>query len=1482
MKQTKGINFLNHYIFDYIVLFLVIILLVIFWNQAIDKELSAPPIVIYENSDKKRLEGELLTGGDEVSGGPGYTLQGLGEGCNPTEQKNKLPNLPGFEIRTPCDSKQGLVCVQGIVEGGGICLKNINRECNLKNDCVPQADMCLYGFCQQEGEVINKPCIKNSDCTGSNGQNFNHVCDPESKRCKFDTFPRDSGCALDSQCVFYKDIPDQNEAICLNKNTVFSVTGTFSKSGNSDIITVSKPPSKLPIKDNFYIGVATSPSNQYVGRYYVQDIKPSGTCSSIYFNATEFNEISGVTEYTLSLGGESDGICLITMPAGVQVFNVIPDDKKLKFPCDTNLKVLSDKNGKSFCVEQDRENILGKIGEVCNTVGLGCESGLSCAYNPEYETRLNSNKNTFFVEGTDGVCVKVIGNATEYQAIDTIGKCIREVAKKDERCDYEARGCLKPNICLQQEDVNKSQLNYCGRNWDVMEATPLIGCPKNYTISPRVTDSTHVYECLSDNLKTCINSSDCLINSCGNNHSNIRFYSFDDEQFKTYINYSDFQKNVSHDSNRNNYTDFFISNGTSQNNGISPGAMGVYNFVNHKVNMEIFFNGSKNSKYERTITFEDQTIEKPKISIFKKENGKHQLNIIYLDKYENYNRRNYGVSINGSEILINLDFGLCPSADIFIERYDETAAKPPHEIYNIDYSKSTASSVTGYINIRNALVRKSGTGTSFFPSSFTDSYQLISYDCGYKFNKNVINKPQNFVTNNISNDGITYSSNLDTNYPLTYYKNGNSNDISFTTNSGPCPLVDGAEYYYVRPGDFSANALMLTDVKGDYYNVPTIRGTSISSINMNGGPASQFTNNSQYLKLKTLYGINIYTEEIDEEHIGPKEITINNRVNYYQIPSDIIFNTGVKFNQPVGFLTDKNSLDNYSVEVTEDKIIVSTNLDKLRNQTVQMTYGVSDKVDLTKYSNKIDYTNVNTGVFTYINYDITNSYSPPNPKIFSGTSYTGNTIDDFTYPYEIDRVMDYIYPSPTDNSTVDFFVNYKNIESQNYNRYNIANEVKLRKLDYDYKRNTLIDLKYKGVNQTISNTNNYSIIESLLVPVTDSFGYLTPIAMSKIEETGPGGQIDGKNYYNINGSNIVIKNQNDIDAILKYSSSELVIGFKLSPYLGTIDSNSKTCNYFIAITGIISYDINDSLEETLVLNTNVFITASNLTNFTPYLFVNNIVPIYVNSDSKTPDGSLIVTSIISKKSEIFDEVNDLTSYNKLLYPTQTSSATFGFKDIRLMEGTNFLSTVGISKKYISNPNPNPIGIDLIIDNATAKNRIVYLVNNLFISSLSLSRYYLFNNLSFNVSSVKFIKFTFSEDIRKGDTKLLVDTIPFYNGFKTLQGSLDQSYKTLFNWPFWITTLNTSNFEFYKMIVNFNPGNVENDMFYYAFVKIGGVPMLLYLSTNLTDSSIIESTPIPLKLKSDFSSKDAKTLSTKMSMTPYDRRLYSFLGSCINN
>lgn len=130
--------------------------------------------------------------------------------------------------------------------------------------------------------------------------------------------------------------------------------------------------------------------------------------------------------------------------------------------------------------------------------------------------------------------------------------------------------------------------------------------------------------------------------------------------------------------------------------------------------------------------------------------------------------------------------------------------------------------------------------------------------------------------------------------------------------------------------------------------------------------------------------------------------------------------------------------------------------------------------------------------------------------------------------------------------------------------------------------------------------------------------------------------------------------------------------------------------------------------------------------------------------------------------------------------------------------------------------------------------------------------------------------------RRGNYFIYNDTIPFYNGFASNQFSLDLSYKTPLYWSYWIQDLNKIPIEIIKIIYNFNPGNVENDMFYYALAKINEKPYLLFLSTNYTLNNIGESQPIPVLLDNV---PDIETLSDKMFMTPFDRKLNYLSSSC---
>lgn len=156
-----------------------------------------------------------------------------------------------------CDDSFGLTCVVGMYVGNeedsntGVCLVNIGSSCNTIYDCVPWAQGCISGICENMTETINFPCVYDSDCIGDstcvecnsgigpckhsdgscselvNGScpeeynlcdssttpyssqdlrgtfRFNHICDTslEVPKCKFNISPKDQDCSVDSDCV---------------------------------------------------------------------------------------------------------------------------------------------------------------------------------------------------------------------------------------------------------------------------------------------------------------------------------------------------------------------------------------------------------------------------------------------------------------------------------------------------------------------------------------------------------------------------------------------------------------------------------------------------------------------------------------------------------------------------------------------------------------------------------------------------------------------------------------------------------------------------------------------------------------------------------------------------------------------------------------------------------------------------------------------------------------------------------------------------------------------------------------------------------------------------------------------------------------------------------------------------------------------------------------------------------------------------------
>lgn len=171
-----------------------------------------------------------------------------------------------------CDTSMGLTCVTGLFVGNGdnsntgVCLSNIGSSCDTLYDCVPSAQGCISGICENFSESINLPCTYDSDCIGQavcascftgsgickdgngnctdlvdgvcpypftlcdqqDGENegtflYNHICDKslDVPRCKYDISPKDQGCTIDSDCAQIE-------------GEVFCYTGAFKTEQNPD------------------------------------------------------------------------------------------------------------------------------------------------------------------------------------------------------------------------------------------------------------------------------------------------------------------------------------------------------------------------------------------------------------------------------------------------------------------------------------------------------------------------------------------------------------------------------------------------------------------------------------------------------------------------------------------------------------------------------------------------------------------------------------------------------------------------------------------------------------------------------------------------------------------------------------------------------------------------------------------------------------------------------------------------------------------------------------------------------------------------------------------------------------------------------------------------------------------------------------------------------------------------------------------------
>ena len=1474
MNKIRHIVFRNQ--FDLFVLVIVLLAIMIRWIIVFNEEAKAPPIVVDNTLKKQDLKSMLLSPYNEADpvqnntgvtktnfqtsgslGNTGYAPSGLGQPCTTESSTYKNANLPKSNTIQKCKEGEGLECVSGIYQGS-ICLKYVNQSCELRSDCSPDAPLCINQLCQPEGEVINAPCLTNADCKGDLG-NLNHVCDPTSRLCVFDIWPKDSGCTNASQCLY--DKANSGKVSCLTSGDQDGYVLSFGASYSGTSLVVQGSENYQYFTEGTYVVVYETDPKVYAGRYLIDSgiSVPSSNTTRVGLESNFKNIIKPEqgSQYTLDFGTKRDGICVINTPEGAKPETIPGTDEK--YPCDSGTKL--SKSG--YCLPPDRIENEGKTEDICiYDTNISCESGLCCTY--------DQNTVDSFKGIVDGVYTTTDINGVQQISgndIKNIGRCRDQVRELYQTCQDN---CVKEYICLTESDINNNVFSYCGNEWNIMnDRSDLNDCPDGFQLDEQT------LKCKSSLNKFCLSKSDCVSGAtCSQINSGIMFDP--KTQSYTYPQNMNIPRGLLPSSGTSMY--ILSSKEYTSTSDKTPAFFGFYYKVGTTNTWKIPFRttGSFNEQNVISVTFEDTIIGDPEFSVIKLSNGDFQVNSSYILEYQNNRKRSFKTNAN----LFNS--GLKNGTSVFFEGYKG--------VYTLDFSGSNISTTTfGTMYIHN-VIDSSGGVSSLSRDNFGDDPIMITYDSRYTANVGsdyfTISDSSGLL---VTGDEYTYFSGEDS---FVYFKNNSS--------SSPVALTENQVYYSNKNLRGSINLqnehqtqlipcvlsqIFLTEKYGSRNSNPYLGGEYLFLTNLgtciNSGSASNFSGNNSYVQLKSLYGVNLVTVTVPSSGTTQVEVTVPSREEYINLSEETVFN------HPIGYFSDTTDI---KTEITENNIFVTYDYGQGLNQTVKINY---------TQGNENTFSGSQTGSyycfsgFSVIQYSIDNSFRAPMPSIpYSVPNIT---------PYKLDRIRPFDDTS-VGTSTVKFLSTYENINPGNV-RTDVGDISILRKIktitsdvsvNYFFQEGEQVNnnnfaFQYDGIEPSNNNTvpdffNSNNI-----------FGYATSINLSPITDSL---QVTntGKNNVFIGGTNtIVFNNQDDIDVILKYGSSELVIGY-------------NNYNNAIIITKINDYDVSVEGSQTLNVEINIFLESKeNISN--PVLYVNNVYPIsYSYMQGIGPfitDGRNLFTSTANQ--ELLQASNQLATTGEVVdFPfVETSYNIFyGVTDNKnVATFLPFYSYISRSAGQLifglfENSSVEPqTDISILAQHFSSGNYILYLNslecpnppfgNNLFICNHKFMSTYI--DTVFPSNTVTYMADVFTENNfslisnykdSSGDTQrrnigsimTKENTFPFYTPGLENPGTLDESYLSRIKWPYWIRNLNTGILKVNKIYVNWNPGNMENNMFFYADVEMSGVSMLLYLSPNFVVNSIKESEPVPIYLKPGEKS-------SQFYMLPYNKNLLILSGLC---
>lgn len=1123
----------------------------IYWGVILNKQRKAKPIINNNPTDGNlNLGAPLLTSGetDNLDATNGYAYAALGQPCNNSAPPIAIPNLPESYTLQPCNPVTGLKCVDGIYEGS-ICLSDLGFYCDSLNDCVPQADACLNNICSSGGDTLNQKCENDNDCqiliqyNDPNIQQkiYNHVCQIETNKgygyCKVNSYPFDSGCNSSSEC--------NGDAICSNQLGKFNITVT-----NSSNVMTFTIENSINWSDLTGLVALVFSGSTNKGIYQVSQFNTSSLSGTLITSSTNVNVLaSGL--YTISFGQGNKGICLESIPVGGPANMILGG---ISIPCQ-NPSV--NKNIKGYCLPNDIPN----IGDVCIFNDVDCPQQKIDAGNGNVAT---ISPDCLYNDNTEQIILNdyYYGLSPASFATYKIGNCTVASVGKEQLCDNLWFGCLPPYLCIQENNQSGKPVSICNTPFQAQICLNN-QCPDGYVCDENYNDEGGLPPlCLSLENNMCFQNSDCLYKNCGN-------YAI--SYFNPITSKSSIITNIDINSNINiNDVNFYISDpGVCA--AIPPNSTELtvpkkiiywYPLGNNKYSITMYENNNTKTIFttvESNMTIKDVIVDEDE-------------NVLVLYKNivtETMRERSFPItSIQSDNTTFNLpDFnGLVNGINVFYVNTNNpsTDILDTTKLYtlvkNINFGDSTF------------VLQYDGNNVNFsnIPSDLNGHY-IATYD-----NKYANNVP---LRDDDGTDGpLCLCANYNyTNSPYNLQiTNGDSLTFTSTTQSDPDRLIKSTQ---VESNTKNRNIINYSlDNGAEFYAVPM--GTAVSGTSGVIGPTGP--NNTPGFTFSSGITPESYIEYVISQgyyhSVGGYPIIDN-----YKVVDQRIFSTAgndyFKLNANGYFTYGMTVLnfDDYS-DGEEIMMYIGPGQYYIYDETARrlvlngslhyggMTYlynGDDDEISInSKKIDGINYLIINKGILysseynntRYVNHFLQIKYSISlinNPNVISSKLYKHNLINGTNVQYV--NISFEIVKTIAQNQSNGF--HYANVNNQE-NNIDYINLNSNDTIFYTLNNNNSLNNKGEnslGINSKYSelyhalNSNSYLNTRYQDYP---NFEDMVPLDFSDIVNVNT--RQGNENYFIDQNNFIYIYNEQDIENILNFSSSELVL---------TKEGSTQTCNY---------------------------------------------------------------------------------------------------------------------------------------------------------------------------------------------------------------------------------------------------------------------------------------------------------------------------------